>query len=316
MPSIDMPLDQCRVYKPELNRQGDFDAFWAATLAESAGQPLRAEFVAYPLSFKGLKAYKVFFDGFKGGRIACHYVRPDTKDKVPGLAIYHGYSGRAPRPVEMLPYAYAGVAVLSMDCRGQNGDSTDGAGYEGHSTGWMTMGIRNPQSYYYRHVYADAVRALELLAGREEVDASRLAVTGISQGGGLSLAVAALSDRPILAWPDIPFLCDFKRSVAITPTLPYTEIVTFLKQYPHLEEQAFQTLSYFDCMNLAPRIKAKTIITVGLQDDVCPPSGIFAAYNHIPHSNKQVLTYPYHKHDVTYEQTEARYKTIIETLKP
>src|SRR5688572_20293520 len=101
-----------------------------------------------------------------------------------------------------------------MDCRGQNGQSQDAAAYpEGHVAGWMTRGIREPRSYYYRYVFADAVRALELLARREEVDAKRLAITGVSQGGGITLAVAALSERPMLALPDIPFLCDYRRGV-------------------------------------------------------------------------------------------------------
>jgi len=75
------------------------------------------------------------------------------------------------------------------------------------------------------------VRALELLARREEVDETRLAIMGASQGGGLSLAVAALSDRPILSLPDIPFLCDFRRSIAITGAGPYPEIPGFLKAF-------------------------------------------------------------------------------------
>jgi cephalosporin-C deacetylase len=316
MPSIDFPLEKLREYKPPLNHQSDFDAFWARTLKESEAQPLNAELHPYPVSFKGLRAYKVFFEGYKGARIACHYVRPDTKQKVPGLAIYHGYSGRAPRPVEMLHYAHAGIATLSMDCRGQNGDSTDGAIYpEGHAPGWMTLGIRSPETYYYRYVYCDAVRALEFLAAQNDVDTSRLGVTGISQGGGISIAAAALSARPILCQPDIPFLCDFKRAVQITPQMPYPEIVAFLKQYSTLEEQVFRTLSYFDGMNLAPRIKARTVISNGLMDDICPPSTIFAAYNHIS-APKEMVVYPYHKHDVTYEQNEVRYKLLMEVLKP
>jgi len=31
----------------------------------------------------------------------------------------------------------------------------------------MTKGIREARKYYYRYVYADAVRALELLAGEK-----------------------------------------------------------------------------------------------------------------------------------------------------
>jgi len=63
-----------------------------------------------------------------------------------------------------------------MDTRGQNNQSQDAATpSEGHYMGWMTQGIRDPQSYYYRYVYGDAIRALELLAKREEVDPQRLA---------------------------------------------------------------------------------------------------------------------------------------------
>ena len=47
-------------------------------------------------------------------------------------------------------------------------------------------------------------RALEVLARQPEVDEARLAVTGVSQGGGITIAAAALSDRPKLAMPDIP----------------------------------------------------------------------------------------------------------------
>src|SRR5205823_8235921 len=133
--------------------------------------------------------------------------------------------------------AAQGVCVLSMDCRGQNGQSQDATIVsEGYAPGWMTKGVRDPKQYYFRYVYADAVRALELLAHREEVDSTRLAITGGSQGGALTLAVAALSDRPILALPDIPFLCDYRRAIHITPLAPYTEIPSFLKTFPDLHE--------------------------------------------------------------------------------
>ena len=92
---------------------------------------------------------------------------------------------------------------------------------------------------------------MELLAKRDEVDASRIAVIGGSQGGGLSLAAAALSNRPILSCPDVPFLCDYRRAIAISPNGPYPEIPAFLKAFPHLYDQTIRTLSYFDCMNLA-----------------------------------------------------------------
>jgi cephalosporin-C deacetylase len=316
MPSIDMPLEQLRLYKPSLYRQDDFESFWESTLSQSEKQPLNAELIPYDLPTRGVQCFAVRFDGFSGGRLAGWFLRPDSRGKCPGLCVYHGYSGRAPRPLDLVPFATQGICVLSMDCRGQNGQSQDSAVYpEGHHTGWMTAGIRDPRSYYFRYVYTDAVRALEVLGRREEVDATRLAVMGGSQGGGLTLAAAALSRKPILALPDIPFLCDFRRSIAITPAGPYPEIIGFLKSFPHLYEQTIRTLSYFDCLNLAPWISCRTIVSNGLWDDICPPSSIYAVYNHIT-AEKQMEVYPFHKHETPYEHHELKFRLITEILRP
>jgi cephalosporin-C deacetylase len=312
MPSIDMPLEQLRQYKPSPYRQEDFESFWESTLQESDKQPLNGELIPYDLRARGLECFAVRFDGFGGGRLAGWYLRPESRGKSPGLCVYHGYSGRGWRPLDLIPFAAQGICVLSMDCRGQNGQSQDAAVYpEGHATGWMTAGIRDPRSYYYRYVYADAVRALEVLAHRDEVDASRLAVMGTSQGGGLTLAVAALSRKPILALPDIPFLCDFRRSIAITPSGPYPEITNFLRSFPQLYEQVICTLSYFDCLNLAAWITCRTVVSNGLWDDICPPSSIYGVYNHIT-AEKQMEVYPFHKHEVAYEHNELKFRLLAE----
>jgi len=316
MPSIDMPLEQLRQYKPSLYREPDFEAFWNDTIREAIKQPLHAELIPYDLGAKNVECFAVRFEGFDGGRIAGWYARPTKQGTFPGLCMYHGYSGRGQRPLDMLNVASQGVCVLSMDCRGQNGQSQDNAVTpEGHHSGWMTKGIRDPKSYYYRYVYADAVRALELLAGRDEVDESRVAITGGSQGGGITLAVAALSERPILALPDIPFLCDFRRGVAICGAGPYPEIASFIKSYPHLYEQSFRTLSYCDCINLAPKIQCRTVISNCLWDDVCPPSTIFAAYHHMT-CEKSIEIYPFHKHETPYEHGETKFRLLMEVLRP
>jgi cephalosporin-C deacetylase len=316
MPSIDMPLEQMRQYKPPLYREVDFEPYWDSTLAEATGQPSNAELIPFDLPARGLQCYAVRFDGFKGGRLAGWYVRPTARGKFPGVCMYHGYSGRGPRPLDMISLAAQGMCVLSLDCRGQNGQSQDTSVVsEGFAPGWMTKGIREPKEYYFRYVYADAVRALELLANREEVDADRIAITGGSQGGAITLAVAALSERPKIALADIPFLCDFRRAIEITPFGPYPEIVTFLKSFPHLYRDVMRTLSYVDGLNLAPWIQCRTIVCNCLWDDICPPSTIFAAYNHIT-CEKRMEIYPFHKHDVPYEHNETKYRLILETLRP
>ena len=314
MPSIDMPLEQMRQYTPPTYREADFEAFWKETVDEALRQPLNAELIPYGLGARAVDVFAIRFDGFKGGRLAGWFLRPADRGKYPGVAVYHGYSGRGTRPLDLLALAGQGMCVLSMDCRGQNGNSQDAASYpEGHYQGWMTLGIRNARTYYYRYVYADALRALELLAQREEVDAERLAITGGSQGGGLTLAVAALSDRPILALPDIPFLCDYRRAVGIAGNGPYPEIASFLKAYPDLYATVFRTLSYFDCLNLAGWIKCRTVVSNCLWDDVCPPSTIFAVYNHIV-AEKQMEIYPFHKHEIPYDHNEVKFRLLANFL--
>ncbi|HRK31523.1 MAG TPA: alpha/beta fold hydrolase [Tepidisphaeraceae bacterium] len=322
MPSIDWPLEKLIEYKPALYREPDFDDFWKQTISAAGSQALNEAVTPYDLKAKGLKCFSVRWDGFVGGaddrpgRIAGWYVRPEGSGKYPGVMFYHGYGGRGVRPLDMVSLASQGFCVMSMDCRGQTGDSADqSAPASGHSTGYMTKGILDPATYYYRYVYADAVRALELLATRKEVDESRLAVTGGSQGGAISLAVSALTPRKLtLSLPDVPFLCDFRRAINITPQNPYPEIVRYLKLNISTFDRVIKTLSYFDNMNLAPWIKCQTVIANGLWDDVCPPSTIYAAYNHIP-AAKQMCNYPYHGHETPYEHKELQFRLLTELLR-
>src|SRR5438034_300530 len=86
-------------------------------------------------------------------------------------------------------------------------------------------------------------------------------------------------------------------AAAIAPSGPYTEIPVFVKSFPDLYEQTYRTLSYCDCMNLAPMIKCRTVVSNCLWDDICPPSTIYGVYNHLI-CEKQIEVYPFHKHEV------------------
>ena len=113
-----------------------------------------------------------------------------------------------------------------------------------------------------------------------QVDPARVAAYGRSQGGGIALAVAGLvPDLPIVL-SDVPFLCQYRRATSLVDTHPYAEITGYLKNHRDQVEQVFRTLSYFDGVNFAPRGRARALFSAGLMDDVCPPSTVFAAFNH------------------------------------
>jgi cephalosporin-C deacetylase len=216
---------------------------------------------------------------------------------------YIGYGGGRGFPTDWLLWASAGYAHLVMDTRGQGsawlkGDTPDPEvdGGNPHHPGFMTRGILSPRTYYYRRVFVDAVRAVETARAHPAVDASRVAVTGGSQGGGIALAVSGLVPDVQAAMPDVPFLCHYRRATEITDGYPYQEIARYLMIQRDKEEQVFATLAYFDGVNFATRARAQALFSVALMDEICPPSTVFAAYNHYA-GPKQIRVWRYNHHE-------------------
>ncbi|OXM87317.1 acetylxylan esterase [Paenibacillus rigui] len=312
MPNVDYPLSQLLQYVPELTAEPDFDAFWDRAKAESSKVALDAKIELvenHPL--KSIRIYDVVYNGTDGTPIHGWYVTPQGEHgpgSLPVIVKYHGYSGDRGRPNDLLQWAAMGFAAFAVDVRGQCGASPDYAVYpQGSSPGWMTLGLLDPEAYYYKQVYLDCIRALDFVVSREEVDAGRMAVYGGSQGGGLALAVAGLDSRPKLCMPVFPYLCHFRRSVEQHSTGPYAEIKNWFRRFDpahELEEQVYRTLSYFDGMNMAARIQAKTLMAITLQDTTCPPSTCFAAYNHLT-VEKELKLYPDFGHEALPFHEEA-----------
>jgi cephalosporin-C deacetylase len=222
---------------------------------------------------------------------------------LPCVVEYIGYGGGRSFPTDWLLWASAGYAHLVMDTRGQGsswsaGDTPDLYADGGNAPfpGSMTRGILDPRHYYYRRVFTDAVRAIEAARSHPQVDASRIAVTGGSQGGGITIAAAGLVPDVVAAIPDVPFLCQYRRATEIVDTYPYKEIAEYCHVHRDKVDTVFNTLSYFDGVNFAARATAKTLFSVGLMDQVCPPSTVYAAYNYWS-GEKDIRVYPYNGHE-------------------
>jgi len=303
MPAIDMPLEQLRAYRPPRDEPQDFDAFWADTLQAARTHDLQLTCEPVDCGLETVAAYDLCFRGFQGQPISAWYMVPrGARAPLPGVVEYIGYGGGRGLPWDWLAFPSAGFAYMVMDTRGQGsvwrrGDTADQPnGVNPAHPGFMTQGILQPETYYYRRLYTDAVRAVEALASREEVDAARIAVTGISQGGGLSIAVAGLLPWVTLCMADVPFLLHFRRAVEVAIRDPYPEIVRYLRVHREKVDTVFRCLSYFDGLHFAARMQARALLSVGLLDDVCPPSTVYAAYNHIP-GEKAIKEYAFNNHE-------------------
>ena len=304
MAIFDLPLDELKTYLPTREEPADFDSFWKSTLDEARSHPLNAIFEKVDYGLIAQDTFDVTFSGFGGQPVKGWLILPSQrKGKLPCVVEYIGYGGGRSFAIDWLLWASAGYAHFVMDTRGQGsswsaGDTPDlySEGGNPHIPGSMTQGVLDPKHYFYRRVFTDAVRAIEAARNHPEVDASRIAVTGGSQGGGISIAAAGLVPDVVATMPDVPFLCHYRRATELVDTYPYKEIAEYCHIHRDKVDTVFKTLSYFDGVNLGARAKGRTLFSVGLMDQVCPPSTVFAAYNHWA-GEKDIKIYPYNGHE-------------------
>ena len=301
---FDMPLEELQVYKPDRDEPEGFDTFWQESLAQAQQHPLQASFEPVNYGLRTLDSYDVTFAGYGGQPVKGWFLLPrGHRGPLPCVVEYIGYGGGRGFPLDWLVWASVGFAHLVMDTRGQGsawlpGDTPDtlAGGIEPHYPGFMTQGVLEPNTYYYRRIFLDAVRAIEAARAHPATDGQRIAVTGRSQGGGIALAVGGLVKEVTAVMPDVPFLCHYRRATEITDEAPYSELARYCRVHRDKVDTVFRTLSYFDGVNFAARSTARALFSVGLMDEICPPSTVFAAYNHYA-GPKEIRIWPYNDHE-------------------
>jgi cephalosporin-C deacetylase len=302
MPLFEMPLEQLRTYQGRNPRPSDFDAYWQRALEDLADTPPEVELHAHPSPARFADCYDLWFTGAGGARIHAQYLKPKSGDSQPALLLFHGYSGNASDWFDKLAWTAQGFAVAALDVRGQGGQSDDVGGVTGTTLrGHIIRGLSDhPDKLLFRQIFLDTVRLAQVVMELPGIDASRVAAAGGSQGGGLTLACAALEPRIWRAAPVFPFLSDYRRVWEMDLARDaYEELTYYFMRFDPThkqEDEIFTRLGYIDVQHLAPRIKARVQMTTSLMDTICPPSTQFAAYNKIT-SEKEMILYPDFGHD-------------------
>ena len=306
--------------KPTTTDPNDFDKFWDDGKGELAKLPIDAKLEHLPsYSTPKVDVYHVSFQnvGSVVGRSSRIYgilaipksTEPNQKFpavlSVPGAGIrpYRGALGLAEKGVITLQIGIHGIPV--------NLDQTVYDNLAGGAlTRYMVYGLENKNEYYYRRVFLGCLRANDFLTTLPQFDGKNLAVMGGSQGGALSIMTAALDTRvkALAVW--VPALADLTGYLHGRAGGWHHAF----KDEKNRTPEKIETSKYYDTVNFARRLKVPGIYTFGYNDETCPPTSMFAAYNIIA-APKNLLLALETGHSLTNEQSDQVNRWIEERLK-
>ncbi|MDQ7876533.1 acetylxylan esterase [Microbacterium sp. QXD-8] len=300
---VDLIGDDLLDYRsPQVDPPG-FDEFWRSTIDAAREFDTDLVLVRADSPVTSVDIFDLSFHGFGGERISGWLRAPrNAHGPLPVIVEFIGYGGGRGLAEDALFWASCGYLHVTMDTRGQGavwarGVTADRSVNGPTVPGLMTAGVQDPHEYYYRRLITDAVRAVDAAVTLPQADRSRVIALGMSQGGGVALATAALSPHVTALVSFQPFLCDFPRAIMITGAGPYGEIDRYLRTWRGQDDAVLETLRYFDGVNFARRATVPAWFTTSLMDDVCPPSTVVAAFNAYAGATKDLRVERHRRHE-------------------
>jgi cephalosporin-C deacetylase len=297
MVDLDAQLAELMLLKVLRTARPDFDAFWQekVTLFSKVPKIVSDTVVEYPI--EAVEAHDLVYESFDGTAVHAWYLRPAcVVAPIPVVVNFHGHTCSRGAIAEFAPWILAGAAVFSMDFRMQGGATGSAVGFSSSSSAdQFCFGIENPNRYYFLSIMADILASLAWLRSKSDIDTTRMALHGGSQGGGISLLTAALDQKVACCMADVPSLCRMEKRI-FDRSGSGRSIADLLRNRPDLLDTVCNTLSYFDVMNHAGSINCPVLVSVGLKDPVCTPDTVYAAYNNIT-APKEMAVYPFGEHD-------------------
>lgn len=289
------PLQELDV--PEY-KESDFDAFWdgAVSAVEEVRLELSDEVIDYPLN--GVEVHDLRFAGLDGTPIAAWYLRPtEVAGPCPVVVQFHGGNGSRGRPIDHAVWLLAGYAVVAMDFRQQGGTTGSRTAMDRYGTShWICGNLEQPHNHYLYHAWTDALLSVRVAETRPGMSPDQVIVRGGSQGGGTAMVAAALNPRVALCLANVPSFCWWEKRVQDKTACAGT-IAEYIRRYPDAAETVFRTLSYYDVLHFAGRIRCPLLGSCGLKDTSTPPDCVFAGFNKVQ-SEKQIEVYPFGVHEV------------------
>ena len=268
--------------KPFAQEPKDFDDFWKKALDEARQIDLNPTKVLLPeRCTKDVNVYEVSYHNnrweSKMYGILSIPVKPGKYPallRVPGAGVrpYSGDTYTAPGKCIVLEIGIHGVPV-TMEQKVY--DDLANAALNGY---WDTN-LENPDRNAYKRVVTGAVRGVDMIASLDEWDGKTVGVTGSSQGGFLSLAVAALDKRVTFLAAVHDAMCDYEAELhGVAGGWPH---YFYHAKMNAITKARLEGARYYDGVNFARRITVPGWYSFGYNDEVVPPTSAYGLYNTI-----------------------------------
>lgn len=270
--------------RPYCQEPKDFDAFWKKALDAARNNDLNPTKRLLPeRCTKDMNVYEVSYVNNNWNSrmfgILSVPVKPGKYPallRVPGAGVrsYSGDTYTAPGKCIVLEIGVHGIPV-TME---QNvyDDLHNGA-----LDGYWNFNVAEPDKNYYKRVVTGAVRGVDFIASLPEWDGKTIGVTGASQGGFLSLAVAALDKRITFLGVVHDAMCDYEAELHNVgggwPHTIYWDMKSGLDK--NLINLKVEGGRYYDGVNFARRVTQPGWYSFGYNDEVVPPTSSYSTYN-------------------------------------
>ena len=302
--------------KPTVESPADFRAFWDKAKADLAAVPMDARMTLLPeRCTERTNVYQLSLQNINNSRFYGILSVPKKEGKyqailrVPGAGVrpYGGMIADADKGFITLEVGIHGVPV-----------TMDAGVYDnlrlGALNGYQAANLDDRDRYYYKRVYLGCIRAVDFLAAMPQFDGQNVAVTGGSQGGALSIVTAGLDSR--VKWLGVyyPALCD------VTGYLNgraggWPHLFTGNDLMVNNKPDRIKTTGYYDVVNFARLVNVPGYYSWGYNDETCPPTSMYAAYNVIPGPKTLDTTFLATGHWTYPEQTEKMTSWLLAQLK-
>ncbi len=268
--------------KPFAQEPKDFDDFWKKALDEARQIDLNPTKVLLPeRCTKDVNVYEISYHNNRWGSkmygVLSVPVKPGKYPallRVPGAGVrpYSGDTYTATGKCIVLEIGIHGVPV-TMEQKVY--DDLANAALNGY---WDTN-LENPDRNAYKRVVTGAVKGVDMIASLDEWDGKTLGVTGSSQGGFLSLAVAALDKRVTFLAAVHDAMCDYEAELhGVAGGWPH---YFYHAKMNAITKARLEGARYYDGVNFARRITVPGWYSFGYNDEVVPPTSSYCLYNSV-----------------------------------